>query len=1317
MRPSSTIRLGCEDKGASSMLHRAQPRVQGVDDLSRSARDKGEPASSATWLQESATAVSQTGPRAESLTEAWDAWIRQDSSYASHPLVSSSSFWSNAHCEVLSPEGRSGLARRYAAQVPSSRHRASEPAQPAAHREHTMSVSDLHEIAPLSQQMKHANGVRSSSVSDQQSQWRGADLRGTAPYPPTQKMVSPHSRLRNFEDGPGCSLALEPLTGDDTLPSSFHVESIYSRALLGGDSMSTWAFGSQQDTARSWAPPSQQDTARSRKPDPVSNPTTAPSSAASDRLPFHSANSAQNKLAQALEPAPRSSVSSIQSSVRAGPQYDAVAEAQAARSAAAQKLFDSDTRSSSSHYRLAPRHGSNQPSQARPTVSKPRRGSSLSHELPASRTVIQEASLTTQSSISGSLEPKSVQSTQSRIPRHSRRSVTRTDSPTAPPRRRASTALCGSGPLSHASGILPSHSTMPAQPPSRGKPLPQSRNATRTPVRPACTRRSVDTEVLSSRFPEQPQRPRRGGGETLSRRSTGPPSRRATLAPPASAARGRGRLAASPATRTRQRASMEADFVSGPRPPPQWNNPRANGHASRSPTPQRSTTRVAQPLSAAESRTRSNTPPRAKRTITNPPTHAPHRRGPQPAPAGSASAFACSPFALVPPLNMAAWPRKADVPPLFQSRNAPPALQHVQRPLMGPASPAVVPPNSLETLNAARPQRVAMRDSPDEPSHPMPRDPLTSFNSHHGTVTDDDLFRGGRALVPSSMDSVSTRAQTMTHRSLVSARGPGPPLPTVSSIATEDDHPGSAVSVNPYLPLYPGTVDSDGVPRGMPASEPATGHAPAAAAPYAQCTAPASAAPTTGGGGGGAHRPHRISLPMQQLGSRAAQYRERHGPEESPSTPRDKIPMLIIGTTAGTKQSSVPQRAPLPTTTIDAMAAAADASAAPTKSPLHHLVPPSRADLGPMSGAIDSGVGGALFTAVNSDSSATESCRVYGKDSDPHPRAVTPSARTLGLQSTYGSASEPVLPAVHAAESSHTTTGSFSVPPLLHRQLSVSTPKAILSDAPAGRACSNPPSSGPPSSSLGSPTSLEQLLPAQRHALSHGMNPDRAVSVGTLGTVTFAPVGAPSGSMSVAGGVPSARSDSATATTSPTPAALAPAVPDLLPHGGMPLTGAIGGRPAGGSAAPPAADGTPLPPQEHGAESSGPGLARPQPHVDQSGSAANGAAVAPGVTMKQQTATKAVRAVRASEDARAENLARERVLKGRSFTETPAGEAGKQQRVRVRAVQRAESEVGSMRHSMDSSVSNDRRHLRPVAAPKPRRFFAACCAAPQATRG
>lgn len=194
-----------------------------------------------------------------------------------------------------------------------------------------------------------------------------------------------HSQRSAGDHPAGAVPELEPLTGEDTLPSSFHVESVYSHALMRDDTISTWAPGSQQDTARS------------RRPDPTSTMTTAPSSLASDRLPPQAAYQDVSPESQLQAAAPRPSVSYMRS---APPKHEAPqATWHASPSAIAEtKEFSSaSTVSSSSHFQLAAKYGSKQ----KPAAPQHQPGSSHSYELPSSSAVKQEASLAMHSAMSG----------------------------------------------------------------------------------------------------------------------------------------------------------------------------------------------------------------------------------------------------------------------------------------------------------------------------------------------------------------------------------------------------------------------------------------------------------------------------------------------------------------------------------------------------------------------------------------------------------------------------------------------------------------------------------------------------------------------------------------------------------------------------------------------------------------------------------------------------------------------------------------------------------------------------------------------------
>lgn len=187
---------------------------------------------------------------------------------------------------------------------------------------------------------------------------------------------------------------LEPLTGEDTLPSSFHVESVYSHALMGDDTISTWAPGSQQDTARS------------RRPEPASNQTNAPSSQASDKLPTAAPHHGLSRAAQIQDAAPRPSVSYMRPSTtpvardpgHPWPNQPAHSVPQPHVPTADGKSSSSASlASASSHFQLAAKNGSKQ----RPAGAQHTAGSSHSYELPASSWAKHEPHSALQSSMSG----------------------------------------------------------------------------------------------------------------------------------------------------------------------------------------------------------------------------------------------------------------------------------------------------------------------------------------------------------------------------------------------------------------------------------------------------------------------------------------------------------------------------------------------------------------------------------------------------------------------------------------------------------------------------------------------------------------------------------------------------------------------------------------------------------------------------------------------------------------------------------------------------------------------------------------------------
>lgn len=527
-------------------------------------------------------------------------------------------------------------------------------------------------------------------------------------------------------------------------------------------------------------------------------------------------------------------------------------------------------------------------------------------------------------------------------------------------------------------------------------------------------------------------------------------------------------------------------------------------------------------------------------------SHGAQRHGGAPllAQAGAASAFACSPFALVPPQSMHAWPRTDEVPRLFLSRNVPPSHQP-QHPHTKHA--AIAPPNSLETLNAARPQHVAMRSTPDEPEPPLPRDPMTSFSSNNGAVNDDDLFRGGRALVPNSMDSVSTRA-AQTHRSQLSARGmcrpPEHALSTPTDASRDDDYqPSSATTVNPYLPLYPGArehVTLSAAMRGTPAVIPPPLESAAAADRTKHV---AMHEQPHGGGASAAARPGQAVDVMLGDGGLDGQFNSSMELSEAGAAfdgpPASAPEMLVIGATVGASLNRAPEDAPFGAAISRPPAPAGDLTE-PERltAPPPQLSHPHRGDGGLPAGLVQSSAIGAS-AAIHSDSgTATDGSRMYSREHD-HPRAAAASARTLGLQSSPGSTAGTAHPARPTADAGSPMPPYGAAPPALKR-LSASTPKLLLEGAPDARSHSTPPSSGPPSSSLGSPTPLEQLLPAHRQVQLHSLSADGQPSVGTLATVTFAAMG---GSGGVSGGGAPASGDT-------TPGSQTPAnAPDLCPPG------------------------------------------------------------------------------------------------------------------------------------------------------------------------
>lgn len=340
-------------------------------------------------------------PAEESLSDAWNAWLRQDSAYASHPLVSSSSFWSNAHGDVLSPQARSGPLRQGIA----TRAVQSPPAlQQSSDLEHQMFQSHVY-------QGSHSNS-HSPQLGDQESE-RALQTRYSTPARNMQQLpanlhsedlaafakyqVSPSSHSQRssidyvLEHQPACAVPeLEPLLREDTLPSSFHVESVYSHALMRGDTISTWAPGSQQDTARS------------RRPEPMSHQNTAPSSLASERAcDSHAGYPSINS--KSTDAAHHPSASYLHSPPRPLRQATAALQQPTGNSSADAKGQASGSTASSassppSNFQLTAKHGSKQRT---PTTTH--FSSSLSHDLPASGTMKQDSSLAIHSAMSGML--------------------------------------------------------------------------------------------------------------------------------------------------------------------------------------------------------------------------------------------------------------------------------------------------------------------------------------------------------------------------------------------------------------------------------------------------------------------------------------------------------------------------------------------------------------------------------------------------------------------------------------------------------------------------------------------------------------------------------------------------------------------------------------------------------------------------------------------------------------------------------------------------------------------------------------------------
>lgn len=341
----------------------------------------------------------RSGPPAaeESLSHAWNAWIRRDSTYSGHPLVSSSSFWSSAHGEVLSPHGRSGPLRQgvttAAFQGPTAVHLSADLDDAFSPVRSTkaagFSIHQSRRALPI-RDSEHALETRESAASMSRHDMQNFDARlhaaGLQRPENTQQTRSLYSQRSSGDHPPGAMPALEPLTGEDTLPSSFHVESVYSHALMRDDTISTWAPGSQQDTARS------------RRPDPASVQTTAPSSQASDRLPTQAGHQGASRASQFQDAAPRPSVSYM----RPTPvQHDAAPQqtwhASPGAIAETKDSSSASTVSSSSHFQLAARYGGKR----KPAPPKQQPGSSHSYELPSSSAAKHESSLAIHSAMTG----------------------------------------------------------------------------------------------------------------------------------------------------------------------------------------------------------------------------------------------------------------------------------------------------------------------------------------------------------------------------------------------------------------------------------------------------------------------------------------------------------------------------------------------------------------------------------------------------------------------------------------------------------------------------------------------------------------------------------------------------------------------------------------------------------------------------------------------------------------------------------------------------------------------------------------------------
>lgn len=811
---------------------------------------------------------------------------------------------------------------------------------------------------------------------------------------------------------------------------------------------------------------------------------------------------------------------------------------------------------------------------------------------------------------------------------------------------------------------------------------------------------------MSPRLPGRFRKARREGVTPSFSPPPGSYSRRYPTGSPTQAGHGHAALARSGHGRSSRSpaplhaAVDESALVTGPQPPPQWNNPRAPSHSIRlSPPPAPRGVRQQPRLftSPAPNRGRSNTPTHTGRSSLPAASASPAQRhgvgGPQPlAPAGAASAFACSPFALVPPASAHAWPRQADVPRLFLSRNVPPTQQPPQeQPLYPP--PAIGPPNSLETLNAAHPQRVAMKSTPEEPAPPLPKDPLTSFNSHKGgIVNDDDLFRGGRALVPSSMDSVSTRDLAQTHRSLMSARGHVPPVATAPSAEVELQ---STSTVNPYLPLYPGAHDRMTVSdanRGIPVTtspptplyaDPLTGSAAAAGEGRPEGRRDAGAL--------GSEDPMYASAQMRDMVGKV-QYSKSVELSQAAAALGCAHTGLSFSSAVAAAQADPIDTGPL-TTTIDTIDR-------PAAGPLDttRLEGPSLHS-GPRAGRSSSGRKDAR-SASHSGSTVTHGSDACSKEPAQQQPGVATASLKLALQSLPGCESGAERHGRAASDSPAPMHASDAARPSMYR-LSASTAKPLHGHAPGMGPNSTPPTSGPPSSSLGSPTSLEQLLPSRRHGHHQGLSEDGQPSVGNLATMTFSP--SKVGSNGALGNHVTASNGACGSTSS--------AVPDLSPLNN-PAVPAGGTKPGNGEGWPPVPDdvssaagdqGDALHQQPH--PPAAPNPQEPHPAAPDAGSASVGAWL------------RVLRDGVEDEEASGDTACGRRCEvhgSGRKL----AAEAGQTQRVKVYAAELgSSSDAPPQRSSSSVEMGGDEVQLRPRGVQKPRRLFSVCCMAPQETHG